>query len=98
MKKRQLEWSAEARFEFVEAMSFYAERNTAAAKRMRNEINNAANSLIALPIAYPGRIGVIAGTRELVVGHHTPFTLTYREKDEVVEILHVWHQSQNVLE
>jgi len=76
-------------------MNFYAERNPAAAKRMRNEINNAANSLIAQPIAQPGRIGVIAGTRELVVGHRTPFTLIYREKGDLVEILHVWHQSQD---
>lgn len=95
MQKKRLEWSADSRAEFVEAMRFYAERNPAAAQRMRDEINKAAHSLIAQPIAHPGRMGVIAGTRELVVGHRTPFTLIYREQGEVVEILHVLHQSQD---
>lgn len=96
MKKRRLEWSAEAKSEFAEAMNFYAERNPAAAKRMQGEIDKAAESLIALPISHPGRSGFMAGTRELVVGHRTPFTLIYREKSRLVEILHLWHQSQDI--
>lgn len=98
MRKKQLEWSAEAKLDFVEAMRFYAERNPVAAKRIRNEINKAAESLVAQPIAHPGRIGILAGTRELVVGHRTPFTLIYRENAGRVEILHLWHQSQHIPE
>ena len=42
-----------------------------------------------------GRLGFIKDTRELVVGHRIPFTLIYRESNEAVEILHVWHQARN---
>lgn len=95
MKKKRLEWSLTAKLEFAEALKFYAERNLTAAKRIRNEINEAALSLITQPLAHPGRIGFIKNTRELVVGHRTPFTLIYRNTDEAVEILHVWHQARN---
>jgi len=98
MIKKRLEWSNDAKFELLEAMRFYAERNLVAARRMQSEINKAALSLIAEPIAHPGRIGFIKNTRELVVGHRTPFTLIYRERNDVLEILHVWHQSKNIVE
>jgi plasmid stabilization system protein ParE len=96
MKKKRLEWSLTAKVEFAEVLKFYAERNLTAAKRIRNTINEAALSLIAQPLAHPGRIGFIKNTRELVVGHRVPFTLIYRSNDEVVEILHVWHQARNL--
>ena len=51
--------------------------------------------LTAQPVAHPSRLGFIKDTRELVVGHRTPFTLIYREGNEAVEILHVWHQARN---
>ena len=89
MKKKRLEWSLTAKLEFADALQFYAERNLAVAKRIRNEINNAAVSLIAQPVAHPGRSGFIKNTRELVVGHRTPFMLIYRNNGETVEILHV---------
>jgi plasmid stabilization system protein ParE len=95
--KRRLRWGGEALDELDNHLAWYAERNPVAADRMANEIEHAAHSLIAQPIAHPGRIGVIAGTRELVVGHRTPFTLIYREQGEVVEILHVLHQSQDII-
>ena len=95
MKKKQLEWSLTAKLEFTDALQFYAERNLMAAKRIRNEINKAALSLTAQPVAHPGRLGFIKDTRELVVGHRIPFTLIYRENNEAVEILHVWHQARS---
>lgn len=61
----------------AESLAWYAERSPSAARRMRLEIERAALSLIALPLAVSGRPGAVAGTRELVVGHHTPFTLVF---------------------
>lgn len=94
--KKQLEWTDEALDELDNHLAWYAERNPFAAERMADEVDEAAHSLIAQPIAHPGRIGAIAGARELVVGHRTPFTLIYRDRGGVVEILHVWHQSQDM--
>jgi plasmid stabilization system protein ParE len=61
----------------AESLAWYAERSTSAALRMRGEIEKAALSLVASPLALPGRPGAVAGTRELTVGHHTPFMLVF---------------------
>jgi plasmid stabilization system protein ParE len=95
---KRLSWANEALDELEKHLAWYAERNPAAAERMGAEIDKAALSLVAQPIAHPGRAGFIQGTRELVVRHRTPFTLIYREKSSMVEILHVWHQSQDMPE
>jgi len=39
-----------------------------------------------------GRPGEIKDTRELVV---SPYVLVYRETDEIVEILYLWHGAQD---
>jgi plasmid stabilization system protein ParE len=54
-----------------------AERSPVAALRMRKAIEKAARSLVATPLALPGRPGAVAGTREIVDGHRTPFTLVF---------------------
>ena len=95
-RRKRLKWGDEALDELDNHLAWYAERNPMAAERIANEIDMAAQSLIAQPIAHPGRIGVIAGTRELVVGHRTPFTLIYMATVDTIEILHVWHQSQEM--
>ena len=74
-------------------MSFYAERNPGAADRMADEIFKAARLLID-PFPTPGKPGRIAGTFERVVGRRTPFTLVYRERAAVVQILRVLHQAR----
>lgn len=76
-RKKRLEWHPEAIAELAESLVWYAERNSAAARRMRNEIEPAALSLIAHPLAISGRTGAVAGTRELPVGHRVPFTLIF---------------------
>lgn len=40
-----------------------------------------------------GRPGVIAGTRELL-HERLPYIVAYRVKDDTVEVLHIWHPSQ----
>jgi plasmid stabilization system protein ParE len=76
-KSRRLDWHPEAIAELAESLAWYAKRNPAAAKRMRKAIEEAAHSLIASPISMSGRLGVVAGTRELPVGHRVPFTLVF---------------------
>ncbi|HST36458.1 MAG TPA: type II toxin-antitoxin system RelE/ParE family toxin, partial [Allosphingosinicella sp.] len=56
------------------------------------ELRDAIRSLRAFPNR--GRKGREDGTRELV-HHRLPFIIVYRTKEDVVEILHIWHSSQD---
>ncbi len=96
-KRKQLEWHPEAIAELAESLAWYAERNPVAARRMRREVEAAALSLIANPIPVSGRSGVVAGTRELPVGSHTPFTLIFVRHAETGDCLvyHCMHQRRN---
>jgi plasmid stabilization system protein ParE len=91
--RKRLDWAEAALEEFDAAMRFYAERNPSAADRMADEITQAAQLLID-PFPAPGRPGIKAGTFERVIGRRTPFTLFYRERAGVVQILRVLHQAR----
>lgn len=93
-RKKRLEWHPEAVAELAESIAWYVERNPVAARRMRCEIEAAALSLIACPIAVSGRSGVVAGTRELPVAHRTPFTLIFVRDAETGDctVYHCMHQ------
>jgi addiction module RelE/StbE family toxin len=41
-----------------------------------------------------GRPWAVEGTRELL-HHRLPYIVAYRVKEDVVEILHIWHPSQD---
>jgi len=60
-------------------------------------IENAAQSLIGLPIAVSGRPGLVAGTRELSVGQKVPFTLIFVRHRQTGDctIFHCMHQRRN---
>jgi plasmid stabilization system protein ParE len=96
-RKKRLDWHPEAIAELAESLAWYAERNPVAARHLRREIEAAALSLIAHPIAVSGRPGVVAGTRELPVGHHTPFTLIFVRQAATgnCTIYHCMHQRRN---
>jgi plasmid stabilization system protein ParE len=96
-KSKRLDWHPEAIAELAESLSWYAKRNPTAAKRMRRAIEEAAHSLIASPIAVSGRLGVVAGTRELPVGHRVPFTLIFVRHNRTSDctIFHCMHQRRN---
>lgn len=68
---------------------YIAQHNPRAAARVVNEIHTkTARLLSANP--FIGRIGEIAGTRELVISG-TPYVVAYRVKDTAIEILFVQH-------
>lgn len=96
-RKKRLDWSDTAKAELAEGMAYYAERNPAAARRMLAEINKAALSLIAKTVPASGKTGRIEGTRELVLGRRTPYTIIFREApgdQDAIEILNVLHQAR----
>ena len=77
-------------------MAFYAERNPDAARRMLQEINKAALSLIASTLPASGRPGRVPGTRELVMGRRTPNTIIFQAQSDgvAVAILSVMHHAR----
>lgn len=96
-KNKQLDWHPEAIAELAESLAWYAQRNPAATKRMRKIVEDAARSLVASPIAVSGRLGVVAGTRELPVGQRIPFTLIFVRHNRTGDctIFHCMHQRRN---
>jgi plasmid stabilization system protein ParE len=97
MRSKRLDWHPDAIAELAESLAWYAARNPTAAKRMRKVVEEAARSLIASPIAVSGRLGVVAGTRELPVGNHAPFTLIFVRHARTGDctIFHCMHQRRN---
>ncbi len=96
-KSRQLDWHPDAIAELAKSLAWYARLNPAAANRMHKAIKEAAQSLVASPIAVSGRPGVVAGTRELPVGRRVPFTLIFERNSRTGDctIFHCMHQRRN---
>ena len=84
-------WQAAARADVVRLVRYIAEENPFAARKVARELVLAGDSLAAFPRR--GRMGRIAGTRELVAAW--PYILVY-EVDHLgnVVILRVWHGAQ----
>ena len=96
-KVKRLEWSESALAELDAGIAFYAERNPAAARRMLDEIHNAALSLIAATLPAKGKPGRVPETRELVLSVHTPYILVFREvatDSPAIQILRVLHTAR----
>jgi toxin ParE1/3/4 len=81
-------WTRPALRELEAIADFIARQNPRAAKRVTDRVLTHAATLGERP--YIGRPGRIAGTRELVV-MGTPFIVPYRVRDDLVEILSVFH-------
>jgi len=87
---RSLLWRAAAREDLARIVAYIAERNPAAARRMRRLIEEAVLPSTEHPYLFrPGRV---AGTRELVA--HPNYIIVYRVTDAAVEIVSVLHARQ----
>lgn len=87
----KLRFTPRARLDLVEIHDYIAQENSQAAKRVVFIIRKAAEALLQNPLV--GRVGRVAGTRELVVGSF-PFMLAYRVESEEVQILSVIHTAR----
>lgn len=72
-------------------VSFIAANNPTAAARVRRTIRGSVLRLLDFPES--GRMGQVPGTREIVVAG-LPYLVVYRVSGEAVEILRVFHTSQ----
>jgi toxin ParE1/3/4 len=73
------------------ARRYIAQDNPSAAERIRERILGAAGNLAAFP--QMGRIGRVAGTRELVVSG-TPYIIVYASGGDRVTIIALQHSAQ----
>ena len=87
----RVRWTTPAREQFVGAYEFIAEENRAAAARTADQIWESTQLLAHHPMA--GRVGRVAGTRELVISG-TPFVVAYRIEKSEVQILAVLHAAR----
>ena len=72
--------------------NYIAKENPGAAGRAVERVQAAVGQLTQYPGM--GRIGRVAGTRELIVGG-TPWIIVYRVRADAVEIIRVLHGAQN---
>jgi plasmid stabilization system protein ParE len=86
---RRVVFVRRARRQLNAQFAYLAERNPAAAGRLRERIAAAQRQLADFPQSAPRATS--PGTRRLVVA---PYILTYRERGTVVEILDVRHTRQ----
>jgi len=86
----KLVWTAGARRELREIVSYIWFDDPGAAKRMRNRIETTAAYLKSQP--FMGRPGAIAGTREAIP--HPSYRIVYQVTDETVSILSVVHTAR----
>lgn len=84
-------WTTPAATQLHEIFEFIAVERPAAAERMVRTIRRSAQQLVQMPFA--GRIGKVAGSRELVVAG-TPYLVAYRVEDDSIQILAVLHGAQ----
>ena len=86
----QVRWTAPASQDLQRITRRIRRDNPTAARQVAKTLYDGAMSLGAMPNR--GRIGRIAGTRELV---SAPFIIVYRIEAEIVEILSIYHSAQD---
>ncbi|AJF07564.1 toxin Y4kP [Geoalkalibacter subterraneus] len=87
----RIRWLRRAVRDLDAAEEFIAQDNPEAAAKIALTIVKAVSQLKDQPGA--GRAGRVPGTRELVIAE-TPYIVPYRVKNDVVEILRVYHSSR----
>jgi toxin ParE1/3/4 len=86
---RRVVFVRRARRQLNAQLAYVAERNPAAARRLRERIAAAQQQLAEFPRSAPRATS--PGARRLVAA---PYVLTYRERDSVVEIVDFRHGRQ----
>lgn len=84
----RLRWTQRALDEFENAHDYIAQDNPGAAQEIAQRILDATLKLLDHP--HIGRVGEDEDTREWRV-QRTPYLLVYAIKDDVIELLRVWH-------
>src|SRR5574337_872289 len=87
---RSFEFHPAAEAEVLEAEAWYLERSDVAARAFVHEVNHVIEQMIEAPERWPP---FEQGTHRIVFPTF-PFTLIYRIKPEVIEIVAVAHQSR----
>jgi toxin ParE1/3/4 len=87
----KLRWLKKGVASLLAVEQYIADDNPAAARHIADKIETAVNRLAQFPQI--GRVGVVEGTRELIVPG-TPFLVVYRVTEKEVLILRVFHCKQ----
>ena len=88
----RIRWTRLALNDFEQAHDFIAQDNPESAHKIAQQILDATRKLLKLPRI--GRIGEDEDTREWIVPR-TPYMLIYTIKEDAIELLRVWHMSQD---
>ena len=86
-----LVWSRQAVADLAKLRRYIEENNPDAAAQVATRIFDAVRQLEEFPGI--GRLGRIAGTRELVI-RKTPYLVVYRISSEAVHLLRIFHERQ----
>lgn len=89
----KVKWLHGAMRDLDAQMRFIARDDPEMARKIYAEIRKRGAELALFPES--GRPGRLAGTRELVLGGY-PYVIPYRVRDDIVEILRVFHTSQQL--
>lgn len=88
----EIRWSPEAADDLERIVERIRRDDPRTARTLANRIFERCTSLQTVPNR--GRIGRIAGTRELVLAP-LPYIVVYRVKPDAVEVVRIYHGAQN---
>lgn len=88
----RLRWTAIAASDLEDIQDYLSRKHPSFAKPTTRAIFDAIRSLREIPLR--GRVGVVSGTRELFMTP-LPYVVVYRVTGQIVEVLRVWHTSQD---
>jgi toxin ParE1/3/4 len=87
---RLIPWTPEASDQLEAAFKHIQQDKPTAARNVAQAVIDRIEQLTTLPGI--GRPGEVKGTRELV---SPPYVVVYRYTEEIVEILRIWHGTQD---
>ena len=87
----KIKWLRRAEKNLVSIHAYINLENTDAAKATIDKIRIGINKLKEYP--FMGRVGRVAGTRELVIGG-TPYIVIYQVKEDTIVVLRILHSAK----